>query len=244
MRSELIESIEHKLLFGTTYIMSDYTDIALMINACGIATERYKNSKKKIHLSTTANIPKELRLKIEIEDSLKNEELVDRYENKVLKQIIGLYVTNSVAITDSIFEDIYEILLKEYEPDLSQNKIDNKLRSSWANNNLIDYYLDKTNLQDSSKEHLKLKEAFDRYLEYRIIRHSLVHNKGVLSEKHIRQLDELYENSDEDDKKYSMKNSPFYENKKVELDITIMLKIRKYLFNNLTYFLTALEEKK
>jgi len=223
--------------------MQDYTKTALMINACHIAKDRYENMEEEIQLSTTANIPQPLRLVPEYELTLHKEHLVEKYKDDVQKQIYEQYVTNSVSITDGIFEDIYEILLREFEPELTELQITNKLRSAWSQNNLINYFVEKTELQDTNKPNLRIREAFDRYLEYRIIRHALVHNKGILSDKHIRQLDELYDACDDTIKERSMRNSPFYAQKEVKLDINILLGIRKYLYTNISYFITALEEK-
>jgi hypothetical protein len=239
MKEEIIKKIKNKLTIGTFDILNGYTNIALIIHANGIALEKYKNSNSNIRLLTTNNIPLDCRLNIEIENSLGKNELIDKYENQILNQILESYVINSVSLTDAIFEEIYEILLNEYEPTLSSQTIDSKLKSAWSNYNLINYYVDKTNIQDSTKEHLKIKETFYRYLEYRIVRNSIVHTKGVFSSKHINLIDNLYEKFDTSDKIKSIKNTPFYHNKKVELDIYTILQIRKYLFNTLNYFILA-----
>ena len=223
--------------------MQDYTNVALLINAVHIARDRYVNLEDDIHLSTTANIPEPLRLQPEYELHLEKPDLVDRYTNEVQANIFKQYVTNSVSIIDGIFEDVYEVLLREYEAELNETQITNRIRSAWSQNQLINYFLEKSELQNSANPELRLKESFDRYLEYRIIRHSLVHNKGVLSAKHIRQLDELYENCDELSQERSMRNSPFYEAGQVDLDINIILGIRKFLYSLMSYFIRALEYK-
>lgn len=243
MNCETTFKIRDLLLDGSLVIMQDYTKTALLINSCYLAIERYQSMEEEIHLSTTANIPVALRLQPEYELTLEKKDLVEKYQNEVQQQLYIQYATSSVSVIDGIFEDIYEVLLQEFEEGITEQQITNKLRSAWSQNNLINYFLDKTQLQDSEQAHLRIKEAFDRYLEYRIIRHALVHNKGKLSDKHIRQLDELYDNADDISKERSMRNSPFYSNKEVILNINILLGIRKYLYSNISYFLTALEEK-
>ena len=242
MNCETKLKIRDILLAGSVVIMRNYTKTVLLINSCHLAIERYQNMEEEIHLSTTANIPEPLRLQPEYELTLEKEDLVEKYQNEVQKQLYVQYVTNSVSVVDGIFEDIYEVLLQEFEEGITEQQITNKLRSAWAQNNLINYFLEKTQIQDSEQTHLRIKEAFDRYLEYRIIRHALVHNKGILSDKHIRQLDELYDNADDISKERSMRNSPFYANKEVSLNINILLGIRKYLYSNVSYFLTAIDE--
>ena len=241
MTPQLRETIQQKLLEASMKILKDYTNSALLINSCHLAMERYGDKSRPVHLSTTGNIPLPLRLNMEIEEELFNDELVDRYSSETQNLIYEQYVSNSVSVIDGVFEDIYEELLKEFDPNLSEKQINDKIRAAWSQNSLIEYFIQNTGIQDSTNPQKRIKEAFDRYKEYRIIRHALMHNKGVLSDKHIRQLDEIHDDADIDSKEKTMKNSPFYESRKVLLNINIFLSFRKFLYELTGYFIQALE---
>lgn len=241
MTPQLRETIQQKLLEASIKILKDYTNSALLINSCHLAIERYGDINKPVHLSTTRNIPQPLRLDVEIEEELLNDELVKRYSSETQNLIYEQYVSNSVSVIDGVFEDIYEELLKKFEPNLSEKQINDKIRAAWAQNSLIEYFIQNTGVQDSTNPKKRIKEAFDRYKEYRIIRHALMHNKGVLSDKHIRQLDEIHDDADAGSKEKTMKNSPFYVNRKVNLNINIFLSFRKFLHELTGYFTQALE---
>lgn len=240
MIQELKTNIQHEFILASIRILEDYTLSALMINSCHVAIERYNEPNRPIHLSTTANIPQELKLNPEMELFLDNTQLIDKYSQDVQLKIFEQYVLTSVSIIDATFEDAYELLLREIETEITEKQISDRIRNAWTNDNLIIYFLDKTGLQDSANPQRQLKEAFDRYKEYRIIRHALLHNKGLLSDKHIRQLDEIYNETDKELKYKCMKNLPFYTDKKVDLSQNKFLSIRKFLYHFLDYFIIAL----
>lgn len=243
MTLELIENLRKEFMNGLFQIMEDYTNVALLINSCHLAIERYSKMEKDIHLSTTANIPLPLRLSTEIETTLNKENLVEKYSGDTQKLLFKQYLVSSIAIFDSIFEECYEILISENEEQLTEKQIGNKVRTAWSNDNLITYFLDKTQLQLPNIKTRRIKEAFDRYKELRIIRHSIVHNQSILSDKHIRQLDELYNQGDAESKNKSLKNSPFYKEGEVNLDINRFLSIRKFIYDLMMYFDNALMEE-
>jgi len=241
MKQELSDNLQQIFLRASIRLLDDYTLSALMINSCYVAIERYSNPKYKVHLSTTANIPENLRLDPEVEIKLENQELIDKYSTNVMLKVYEQYVLTSVSIIDANFEDVYELLLREYEIGITDKQMSDKIRNAWTNDNLITYFIDKTNLEDITNPQRQLKAAFDRYKEYRIIRHALLHNKGILSDKHIRQLDEIFDETDEDSKFKCMKNLPFYTDRKVELTRDRFLSIRKFLYQFLDYYVLAFE---
>ena len=167
MTSELTEKLRKEFMKGLFQIMEDYTNVALLINSCHLAIDRYSKMEQEIHLSTTANIPPPLRLSTEIETTLKKENLIEKYSGDTQKLLFKQYLVSSIAIFDSIFEECYEILITENEQQLTEKKIENKVRTAWSNDNLIIYFLDKTQLQISNVQTRRIKEAFDRYKELR-----------------------------------------------------------------------------
>ncbi|RUT69179.1 hypothetical protein D0817_16855 [Flavobacterium cupreum] len=241
MTTELKNKIQGILTVTSIKILKDYTSSALMLNACHLAIEKYNDPDRKILLSTTANIHEDLRLKPEIEEQLTNNLLIEKYSKEVPTKIFEYYVLNSVSVVDAAFEDVYETILQEYENSITEKQISDRIRNAWTNDNFIDYFINKTGIEDKSNPQKRIKETFDRYKEYRIIRHALLHNKGVLSDKHMRQLEEIHEATDEDSKFKTMKNLPFYTDKKVELTRDRFLSIRKFLYQFIYYFILALE---
>lgn len=99
--------------------------------------------------------------------------------------------------------------------------------------------MEKTNLNDPNNPNRQIKGAFDRYKEFRILRHALLHNSGILSEKHIRQLDEIADEATAENQYKTMRNSPFYANKRIDLEINTFLSLRKFLYELLGYFSNA-----
>ena len=243
MNLELITKLRGEFQNGLNQILDDYTKVALLLNSCFLAIDRYSNMEEDIHLSTTVNIPQPLRLSTEIERILLKSDLVDKYSDEAQKLLFKQYIVSSIAIFDSIFEECYEILLRVNEPGLTDSQLINKLRSAWANDQLIAYFIDKTALQIDTSPTRMIKEAFDRYKELRIIRHAIVHNKSILSDKHKSQLDEIYGAGDEESRSKSLRNSPFYIEGQVELNMSRFLSVRKFIYDQIMYFECALLEE-
>lgn len=133
------ESAKQIISDGLLKIIKNYTEIALLINACDISKNRYKKMEQEIALSTTQNIPSELRLDLEFDVQFSKEELVREYENKLIENICENYIISSISITDAILEDLYNLFLKYYDNSLSDTNIENKVRSAWANENMINF---------------------------------------------------------------------------------------------------------
>jgi hypothetical protein len=239
MTQELKEQIQNLFLRGSLRILKDYTDSALLINSCHLAIERYSDMLNPVHLSTTANIPGPLRLDVEFEEELHNEALVERYSTDAQRLVFEQYISNCVSVIDGVFEDIYEVLLTEFEDQISEKRINDRIRSAWAQNALVDYFLEKTNLNDPNNPDRQIKGAFDRYKEFRILRHALIHNNGTLSDKHIRQLDEIADEETPENQYKTMRKSPFYEKKRIDLELNTFLSLRKFLYELMGYFSNA-----
>ena len=169
--------------------------------------------------------------------------MVEKYSNETQQLLFRQYIVSSIAILDSLYEECYEILLNEHEPQLTETQVRNKVRSAWANDQLITYFIDKTRLHIEAEPTRRIKQSFDRYKELRIIRHSIVHNKSILSDKHKRQIDEIYDEGDQESKNKSLKNSPFYTEGEVKLDMSRFLSIRKFIYDLMLYFENALLEE-
>lgn len=86
-------------------------------------------------------------------------------------------------------------MLKTFETDISDFELDKKVRSAWANDSLISYLVseDKCNFKKTKGMQSEILEAFMRYKELRIIRHSLVHSNGLISERNMNLLNQFNE---------------------------------------------------
>lgn len=171
---------------------------------------------------------------------MKKSDLIEKYSKDTVEIVTKSYVVNSVSLVDFAFEAIYGYMLEEQEPELSESEILKRVRASWSNDNLIIYFISTSGIQDDNEGSRRLKQAFQNYKEYRIIRHSLVHSNGKLEDKHINQIDIMYAESDEARKAKSIKNSPMYTDRQIVLDMNILLGSRQFLWLFVTYFYNAI----
>jgi hypothetical protein len=239
------KAVEH-IGIGIAKIVGNYSEYALLINACDVSANRYENKTDSTHLSTTQNIPVQLRLDNEIEVTYSNENLVKAYKNKVLTRVLENYIIASVSLVDGILEDLYEILLTSEQPELSESEIDKKVNSSWRNDTLLKYLtnVDGLDLKEPNGFKMMYREAFIRYYELRIIRHAIVHSSGKITDKDYARL-ESYENETANERKHMtiIKSPLINADKEIILSINHILSVRKYLDRLLMYFFTSLNQK-
>lgn len=226
------------LSLGVTQIVNNYTENALLINACSVSSKRYENITDTTGLSTIQGIPVPLRLDQEIDVQLSNKDLVGKYKGNVLDAIFRNYIVMSISIVDAVLEDMYELFLKSYELDISDSDLEKKVRCSWANDNLIAYFTNenKGRLQKPSGMKTEVSEAFMRYKEFRIIRHTLVHSSGSISEKNINTLRQYKALTPSERKGMALIDSPMISDEfKIILSLNNILSIRQYLDRFLMY---------
>lgn len=246
MKKETKEkSIEH-IGIGVAKIIGNYTDYALLINACDIAAKRYETIKEPIVLSTTQNIPNELRLdSFEMDVQFKNEELVKEYRTDILIKIFENYLIRSISVVDGILEDLYEIILKN-EENLEDSEIEKNISNAWRNDNLKNYLTNPNglNLKQPNGINISFDETFIRYLELRIIRHAIIHTNGILTEKDYNRLKEFEEKTPDERKYMALINSSLInDEKKIILSLNKMLAIRQYLDRFLKYFYNSFQQE-
>jgi hypothetical protein len=223
---------------GIYKILTNYTENALLINACFVSAKRYEKLETTYALSTTGNIPPALRLDQEIDFQFTNEELVKEYKSNLIQTISRNYVVMSVSVVDAILEDLYELFLSAFEKDISDQDLSKKVRSAWANDNLINYFVSKgkSGLKRPDDMNTPFEESFMRYKELRIIRHSLVHSNGIVSEKSIETLKEFKERTPPERKVSSIIDSSLIkEGNEIILTISEILLIRQCLHRFLVY---------
>lgn len=231
---------------GLAEIVDNYSKNALLINACHIAANMYQKNQTTTGLSTTANIPLELRLDHEIDVQYSNENLTKIYMKEVQEVVFKNYIIVSISIVDAILEDVYESFLTVIEPTLGDDQIKKKIRNAWTNDNLLNFLTDtdKINLQKPSHLNTEFTEAFMRYSELRIIRHTLLHSDGELSDKNLQKLNEYRDNTPNERKHFALINSPFFNDEyKIQLTINQTLSVRQYLDRFLMYIYQSIQEK-
>jgi hypothetical protein len=240
MNEDIKKELRDLIVLNELKIIDNYNKTALLLNACDVSKKRYKNMKEDIALSTTQNIPSIFRLNLEIDTQFSKVELIDKYENELVESICENYIVSSISIVDGVLEDMYEILLKYENAQYSATQLDNQVRQAWANDNIIKFFDNK--FDKPEKYEIELYEAFLRYKELRIIRHSLVHSNGVITSKNLKKLEEYFNSTPEERRKYSIFNSKLYDEKnKLTLDITVLLSIRMYIFNFSSFLLNIIE---
>lgn len=227
-------------------IVNNYSENALLINSCFIAIDRYKTITNTIGLSTTKNILSELRLDFEIDVQYSNEDLVNKYTIDVQNIIFQNYIVVSISLVDAMLEDLYEFFIKYDDSNILDTEIENRIRNSWMNNNLVTFLSNpnKINLQKPINMKTEFKEAFIRYSELRIIRHSILHTNGRISDKNFKKLQSYENETPQERKHFAMINSPlFNEDKEIILTINHVSSIRKYLNDFLMYLYKSISEK-
>ena len=230
------------LRLGIAKIVKNYTKNALLINACDVSASRYETLTATDGLSTTQNIPVQLRLDHEIDHQYTNEELVREYKSDVLDVILKNYVVMSISLVDAILEDLYELFLSSIETEITDSDLSKKVRSAWANDNILNYFVaeDKAKLKKPNDMNTPFSESFMRYKELRLIRHSLVHSDGIVSQKNLDTLSQYKELTPDERKGFALIDSPMIRNgNNISLSINIILSIRQYLHRFLIYQLKS-----
>lgn len=239
-------ALEH-IALGIAKIVNNYSEYAILINACDVAANRYADKIGKnetTHLSTTEKIPQMLRLDGEIDVIYSNEDLVDVYRGKVLQKVFENYIIASVSVVDGILEDLYEIFLRHEETGLSEDEIERRVNSSWRNDTLLNYLINPQGLNLQKPNHLNMnyRETFIRYYEFRLLRHAIVHTEGKITDKDYARLQNYEQETPAERKQMSLINTPMLDGRNVVLTLNHILSIRQYLDRFLMYFYNSIRQ--
>lgn len=243
MNKDVKDSAKEIVRLGIAQIVKNYTENALLINACFVASNRYENIYGTSGLSTISGIPEPLRLDNEIDVRFSNHDLVEKYKSDSLSIICKNYLIFSISVVDAVLEDVFEAFIRSLEEGISDADVEKKVRAAWTNDSLISYFCDqnKVGLKKPEGMETEVLEAFMRYKELRIIRHALVHSDGVISERNLNQLKQFKENTPEKRKGMALLGSPIINEKnEVFVSINIVLSIRQYLDRFLMYIYKSL----
>ncbi len=244
MDKDLREKSKKIINDGIIKILKNYTKYALLINACFISKNRYETLDVTDGLSTIKNIPSHLRLDREIDFRYTNAELVNEYMTDVLEVVFRNYLVMSISLVDAVLEDLYELFIVSLQAGISESELNKKVREAWVNNNLLNYFVAKNgvNLKKPDDNSVPYEESFMRYKELRLLRHSLVHDDGLVSDRSLATLREFKERTPVERRHDAMIDSPMIQNsKKVTLSINKILSVRQQLHRFLIYQLRAIE---
>ena len=248
MQEAVLIAANISLARGAKELVRMYTDTALILNACDVAARVYSQRIDNFQLSTTANIPPQFRLPVEIDRAFHRDELPAIYTGGVLHRISGDFLIRMVSLMDDTFEDLYAGILAVNSPELEEKDINKKVRGAWRQGDnghvqLVNYLINEAGLVSPAGKQSTVEMVFDRYYEIREIRHALVHSGGVLSDKHLRRLKELSENLPEDLKEGSLTSARFIEGGVVMPGVNDVLGIRHWAYTTIFgYFKQAFKE--
>lgn len=219
-----------------------YSDIAILFNACDIAVKRYETKEDFVSLSTILNMPTEFWIETEVDIRFSRDELLDKYRTDLIEMLCVDYLIRAVTLLDACFEDLYEELLPLYNSEHTEKTIDKLVRNAWTNDNLRNFFVNDLQLKTPTGKISSFSMILDRYEELREIRHAVVHNNGILSEKHLRKLTRISENLPESIRESSsFARAYFIDSGKVKLDIFVVYLLRKWL-SEMTSFLVSIFE--
>ncbi|MEA5461966.1 hypothetical protein VB796_23045 [Arcicella sp. LKC2W] len=231
---------------GLAKIVNNYSENALLINSCFVSAERYRTLTTTDGLSTTLNIPIELRLDNEIDVQYTNEDLVRKYNLDVQNIVFQNYLIASISLVDATLEDLYEYFIKVYNPAITDTELEKQIRNAWTNDSLLKFLIDvnKANLKRPINKQTEFSEAFMRYLELRIVRHTLLHSNGKLSDKNYQKLHDNLANTPDERRHFALINSPLFDaERQINLTINRILSIRQYLDRFLMYIFNSINER-
>lgn len=219
-----------------------YTGSALELNAYDVAARGYDERTDDFFLSTTQNIPAALRLPLEVDHGKRREELVEHYRTEALQRSCEDYLVRSVSVADASLEEVYELALVHVSPDLTEQRQQREVRSSWAidaegRTNIAAYLVDTAKLRAPPNKQSTIDMVFDRYCEIREIRHALVHNGGTLSEKNHARLNQLRDRLPENLRHGSITSAGFLEGGVVTMSMHEMLALRQWFYTTILGFL-------
>ena len=243
-----VEAAKSCLANGAGELVRMYTDSALLLNSCDVAAKGYAARTDNFQLSTTSNISGELRLPLEIEVVFHRHQLPAVYADRVLQRVSEDFLIRLVSVIDAVLEDIYEAVLPLVSSNLPEAEIAKRVRLAWQQDDnghvkLLNYLVVEAGLLSPKGRRSTLQMVFDRYYEMREVRHSLVHNAGVLSPKHLARLKLLAGRLPEDIRHGSLASAKFLESGAVRLTVPDILSLRHWAYLTVIgYLQTAFTE--
>lgn len=241
MKNTLSSEAKQELSRLLSRILDSYTNIALQLNAFDIAAQKYATPQylenKDFYLSTINNIPSRFLLPLEMDNVLTAKELTEKYRKTLLEAISKDYLIRIVADIDISLENIYESYLRIKAPTKDNCKIEKEVRNFWTNNIYRSFFIDELAIAIPSGKKSTWDMIFDRYDELRIIRHAIIHNSAILTQKHKNKLIDIELRLPEGNTMTLLKRYDLIKDEKVTFySVEQILDLRKY-FYEFVYFI-------
>lgn len=219
-----------------------YSSLAFELNAYDVAARRYNERTDIQSVSTTTNIPNDLRLPLEVDFGKDRVELVAHYKNQAVIIACENYLVRCVSLVDGCFEDVYELALEKFSSGLDESQRNSEVLSAWkldktGRTNIARYLVDKASLNAPPNRSSSIDMVLDRYNEIRIARHALVHNKGAVSAKNQAKLALFMSRLPEDKRAGSFARHQFLSDGQVKVTYRDMLKLRLWFYTTVMGFL-------
>lgn len=237
MDNQLKSELESIIFSYEINVIEGYTDTALMINASSVSQRRYNENKDIQELSTIAGIPNLYRFPTDIDRRIGREQLVVKYGDDIPRKIAENYIVTTVSTIDAFVEDLYECLLLKYSM-VDSDRVSKLLQSPWANDRIVNYFIDDLGLGSSHKEH-QLSDFFDIYRIWRTIRHALMHTKGALTDKHVGIITEI---ESKHPQQPSILTSPIIDGRKVILGVDAICMMRFWALSFISHMLLSFQD--
>lgn len=200
--------------------------------------KRYDRAPIGTRLSTTGRIPPEFLHNIEINKDLNKFKLVELYDKDIILGIARDYIITTISILDGLFEDIYEIIL-EHEG-YPQEDVFRKLVFG---DGALPFVL-VTKIPDlrgrKNQNGFELQDYFYTYEVLRQIRHAIIHNKGVLSNRHKSRISKAEESIPRE--AWISNSSLIKMGDKIQPNIEAIILIRKWTADLLATIFADLDE--
>ena len=160
------------------FAIERYTNTALLLNANQVARRHYQSRDDPVNLSTTMNIPPDLRLDPEIDRVKDRAGLIEHYGDPAIQGIASDYLVSTVATLDAFCEDIYRLFVTLKAPDMDSTEADKLVRSIWWRDTFRRFLEDEVGLRKPANRLSSIQLVLDRYQEWRAARHAILHGRG------------------------------------------------------------------
>lgn len=233
---DYIEELSHKCMVE---VLENYNNTAILLNAADITSRFYEVREGTFSISTTINIPDVYKLQpVDFGAVYNKEEIIRKYRSDSISKLSTDYLIHTVAILDAYIEDIYKYLRKNCSKD---NKgLDEK--SPWRNNSFKLLTQRLKIVQQPSGKLSTMSTTLERYEEFRLLRHAVIHKRGVVDDKAKKRFEVL---RNREPNKQSILDYGFLDdNDQLKLDQRLIYHVRKWAYEFISFILLCFEESK
>lgn len=215
-------------------VIETFTSSALLLNSIDITRKHYiARGDDFPGLNTTMYIPDQFRAyPVDVDVWIDAESVIEIYATPMVEHLASTYLIWIVSVYDAFFEDLYASLLRVDDPELSDSEVAKKSAEPWRGNNLRKFLTETIKLRAPTGNPITPDMVLNRYQEFREYRHALIHSRGQLTQKNLRQLQKLW-----DTMKHipGWAHFPLITDGRVRLDHEALFFVRKFSIEVLPY---------